>query len=129
MICIKKCAIEKECRLHSLTDGITLPLLMFYIIYLYIYNHFGNLAHISVMEKMLYWTVIWKIKISLEKIIDIKEQLILQIVPRQVHSWWLCHHLSEKEAAVASCSLATIYQRFNDLGFSYPQPVDVLGLG
>ena len=64
-------------------------------------------------------------------IIDIKEQLILQIVPRQVHSWWLCYHLSEKEAAVASCSLATIYQQFNDLGFSYyiPQPVDVLGLG
>ena len=60
----------------------------------------------------------------------IKGQLILQIVPRQDHSWWLCHHLSEKEAAVASCSLATTYQCFNDLGFSYiPQPVDGLGLG
>ena len=65
------------------------------------------------------------------KIIDIKEQLILQTVSRQVHSWWLCHRLSEKEAAVASCSLTTIYECFNDLGFSYyfPQPVDVLGLG
>ena len=55
---------------------------------------------------------------------------MLQIVPRQVHSWWLCHHLSEKEAAVASCSLATTYQHFNDLGFSYiPQAGDGLGLG
>ena len=59
---------------------------------------------------MLYWTVILEHK---------KNQLILQIVPRQVHSRWLCHHLSEKEAAVASCSLATIYQPFNDLGYSY----------
>ena len=59
-----------------------------------------------------------------------KEQLILQIVPSQVHRWWLCHHLSVKEAAVASCSLATTYHRFNDFGFSYiPQPVDGLGLG
>ena len=56
---------------------------------------------------MLYW----KIKISHKKMLDIKEQLILQIVPRQIHSWWLGHHISEKEAAVASCLLATIYQR------------------
>jgi len=40
--------------------------------------------------------------------LDIKEHLILQIVTRQVHSWWLCHHLSTNEAAVASCSLTTI---------------------
>ena len=66
---------------------------------------------------MLYWTVLMEHKnITLEN--QIKEQLILQIAPRQVHSWWLCHHLSVKEAAVASCSLATIYQHFNHLGFS-----------
>ena len=59
--------------------------------------------------------------------LDIKEHLILQIVPRQVHSWWLCHHFLVKEAAVASCSLATIYQSFNDLGFSYIPP-DGLGV-
>ena len=29
---------------------------------------------------------------------------------------------SVNEAAVASCSLATIYQCFNDLGFSYIPP-------
>ena len=83
------------------------------------------------MEKMLYWTVILENKNITRENNRHQRTLILQIVPRQVHSWWLCHHLSEKEAAVASCSLATIYQRFNDLGFSYyiPQPVDVLGLG
>ena len=49
----------------------------------------------------------------------------LQLMPRQVHSWWLhlrkCHHLSVNEAVaiVASCSLAAVYQCFNDLGFSY----------
>ena len=48
---------------------------------------------------------------------------MLQIMPRQVHSWWpclrKCHNLSVNEAT---------YQRFNDFGFSYtPQPVDGLG--
>ena len=61
-------------------------------------------------------------KKSHKKIINIKEQIILQIVPREVHNWWLCHHLSVNEAAVASCSLATTYQRVNDLGFSYTLP-------
>ena len=92
-----------------------------------VHNYLPSCAFLNSISRQHYW----KIKISHQKIIHIKEQLILQIVPRQVHSWWLCHHLSEKEeAAVASCSLATIYQRFNDLGFSYyiPQPVDVLGL-
>jgi hypothetical protein len=56
---------------------------------------------------MLYWTALMENKNITLKIIYIKEQLILQIVPRHVHSWWLCHHLSVNEAAVASCSLAT----------------------
>jgi len=46
--------------------------------------------------------------------IDTREPLILQIMPKQVHSWWpclrKCLHLSVNKAAVASCSLATIYQ-------------------
>ena len=81
------------------------------------------------MEKMLYWTVILENKNITRENNTHQRTVNLQIVPRHVHSWW--HHLSEKEAAVASCSLATIYQCFNDLGFSYyiPQPVDVLGLG
>ena len=66
--------------------------------------------------------------ISLEHYRHQKEQLILQIMSRQVHGWWLCHHLSVKEADVASCSLATTYQRFNDLGFSYT-PSLWMGLG
>ena len=73
-----------------------------------------------------------EIKESHKKIIDIKELLILQIMPRQVHSWWpclkKCRHLSINEAAVDSRSLAIIDQCFNDLGFSYiSQHVDGLG--
>ena len=56
MICIINCAIEKECRMYSLTGSITLPLLIFSIIYLYSFWKFNS--HYNVMEEMLYWTVI-----------------------------------------------------------------------
>ena len=70
-------------------------------------------------------------KITLE---HYRHQRAVNLTNRQVPSWWQClrkcHHLSVNEAVEDSCSLAIIYQCFNDLGFSYtPQPVDGFGLG
>ena len=117
MICIKNCAIEKECRLHSNDRRYHSTIINF------LYHIFIIILKIQLTlqcdeKNALLDCKYWKIKITHEKIIDIKKRLILQIVPRQVHSWWLCHHLSEKEAAVSSCSLATIYQCFSDQGFT-----------
>ena len=113
MICIikKNYAIEKECQLHSLPCSTTLPLWIFH-------NQSGNLPNITVS-----WTALldcrMEIKISHQKIIDIKEVLNSQIMPRQVHSW--CPLAMPKKMSFIS-KWSCCSQLLIGTGFSYILP-------